>query len=175
MKQKILGFTAALLLLLTPVAFTIPVSAAAAPCPQTGNSAKSEVLEGAGTTGASCDGEKEINNIFASAVKILSIIVGAVAVIMILFGGLKYITSSGDPSKVASAKNTILYAILGVIVAVLAQVIVNVTVNQTKSSKKAVPATTTTTKPAKPTSTNSSSTGSGGGEAESASGNNNQE
>ena len=51
-------------------------------------------------------------------------IIGALAVIMIIFGGFKYVTSSGDAPAVASAKNTILYAVIGVIVAILAYSIV---------------------------------------------------
>jgi hypothetical protein len=47
-----------------------------------------------------------------------------VAVIMIIVGGLKYITSGGDSGNITSAKNTILYAIVGLIVVALAQIIV---------------------------------------------------
>ncbi len=43
---------------------------------------------------------------------------------MIIVGGLKYITSGGDSGNITSAKNTILYAIVGLIVVALAQIIV---------------------------------------------------
>ena len=43
---------------------------------------------------------------------------------MIMVGGLKYMTSQGDSANVASAKNTILYAVIGLVVVALAQVIV---------------------------------------------------
>ena len=56
---------------------------------------------------------------------VLLFIVGAVAVIMLIIGGLKYIVSGGDASKVQSAKNTILYALVGIIVAILAYAAVN--------------------------------------------------
>jgi hypothetical protein len=59
------------------------------------------------------------------AVNIFSAIVGIIAVVMIIVGGLKYITSGGDSSKVGSAKNTLLYAIIGLIIVVMAQVIVH--------------------------------------------------
>lgn len=52
-------------------------------------------------------------------------VVGAIAVIMLIFGGFKYITSGGDASNVTSAKNTILYAVIGLVVVVLAGTIVN--------------------------------------------------
>jgi len=43
---------------------------------------------------------------------------------MIIFGGFKYITSGGDAGGVTGAKNTILYAIVGLVIVALAQVIV---------------------------------------------------
>ncbi|CAN5657901.1 hypothetical protein BH23PAT2_BH23PAT2_06010 [soil metagenome] len=65
-----------------------------------------------------------VNSAVAKAIDIFSYIVGVISVIMIIIGGLKYITSSGDPSNVTSAKNTILYAVIGLVVVALAQVIV---------------------------------------------------
>jgi hypothetical protein len=50
--------------------------------------------------------------------------VGIIAVIMIVYGGFRYITSGGDATKVTSARNTILYAIIGLIIVALAQFIV---------------------------------------------------
>lgn len=52
-------------------------------------------------------------------------ITGAISVIMIVVGGLKYVLSGGDSSGVQSAKNTILYAIIGLVVTLFAQVIVS--------------------------------------------------
>lgn len=51
--------------------------------------------------------------------------VGLIAVIMLILGGLRYITSGGDAKKVTDAKNTILYAIIGLIISVLSYAIVN--------------------------------------------------
>lgn len=50
--------------------------------------------------------------------------IGAISVIMIIWGGLRYITSGGDNKKITDAKNTILYAIIGLIIAVLAYAII---------------------------------------------------
>jgi hypothetical protein len=58
------------------------------------------------------------------AINIFSVVVGVIAVIMIIIGGVKYITSGGDASNVTGAKNTILYAIIGLVVVALSQVIV---------------------------------------------------
>lgn len=68
--------------------------------------------------------EKKINDTIKLVVNFLSFIVGVVAVIMIIIAGLKYITSGGDSNNVASAKNTILYAVIGLVIVALAQVIV---------------------------------------------------
>lgn len=65
-----------------------------------------------------------VNTLIATVINILSLVVGVVAVIMIIVGGLKYITSGGDSSNITGAKNTILYAIIGLVFVALAQVIV---------------------------------------------------
>ena len=52
-------------------------------------------------------------------------IVGVVAVLFLILGGFQYITSAGNPEQIGKAKNTVLYAIIGIIVAILAYVIVN--------------------------------------------------
>lgn len=68
--------------------------------------------------------EEKVNNLITQIVNIISVIVGIIAVIMIIWGGFKYITSSGDSGNVTAAKNTILYAIIGLIIVALAQFIV---------------------------------------------------
>lgn len=79
----------------------------------------------AGTSGCAERAEDtSINEALATVVNILSIILGIASVIMIIYGGFRYITSGGDASRVSSAKNTILYALIGLLVAFLAQAIV---------------------------------------------------
>lgn len=65
-----------------------------------------------------------VDNTLKLAINVFSFIVGVAAIIMIIVGGLKYVISQGEGSNTASAKNTILYAIIGLVVVVLAQVIV---------------------------------------------------
>ena len=60
-----------------------------------------------------------------SIVRTLFSIIGSIAVIVIVYGGFRYVTSAGDSSKIAAAKNTILYAVIGLIIAILAFAIVN--------------------------------------------------
>jgi hypothetical protein len=79
-------------------------------------------------SGADCSGNGDatakINDLIRQIVNILSVIVGIAAVIMIIVGGFRYITSGGNDASVTSAKNTILYAIIGLIVVALSQLIV---------------------------------------------------
>jgi len=63
--------------------------------------------------------------VFSIIVNTLLFIIGAVAVVMLIYGGFRYVTSGGDSSAVTSAKNTILYAVIGIIVAILAYAVVN--------------------------------------------------
>ena len=80
------------------------------------------------------DATNKINNLIHSIINLLSAIVGIVAVIMIIVGGLRYITSGGNEQNVTSAKNTILYAIIGLVVVALAQLIVRFTLNKITNS-----------------------------------------
>jgi hypothetical protein len=63
--------------------------------------------------------------IFHTIADTLIYIVGAIAVIMLIIGGLRYVISQGSKEGVASAKDTILYAVIGIVVAILAYAIVN--------------------------------------------------
>lgn len=69
-------------------------------------------------------GTQKIQDIVTTVVNIFSVVVGIVAVIMIIWGGFKYITSGGDSGNITGAKNTIIYAIIGLVVVALAQFIV---------------------------------------------------
>jgi len=67
----------------------------------------------------------DLTSVVQSVINIILYVVGVVAVIMMIFGGFQYITSSGDAAKVTKAKNTILYGVVGLVIAVLAYAIVN--------------------------------------------------
>jgi hypothetical protein len=69
-------------------------------------------------------GEKALEVRFVDIVNIMLFVLGAIAVIMIVFGGIRYTTSGGDASKVKAAKDTILYSVVGLVVAILAFAIV---------------------------------------------------
>lgn len=74
------------------------------------------------TTGAA-DIVKDLINLLLWAI-------GVLAVIMIIHSGLKYVTSRGDAAGVKSAKDTLLYAVIGLVVAILAFAIVNFVIGQ---------------------------------------------
>lgn len=69
-------------------------------------------------------GNTDITDVITLIVNIFSIVVGFLAVIMIIWGGLRYITSGGDSGKITTAKNTIIYALIGLVIVALAQFIV---------------------------------------------------
>jgi hypothetical protein len=67
----------------------------------------------------------QADNVLTSAVGIIYWVIGVVSVILIVVGALKYVTSGGDPKNTQSAKNTILYAVIGLIVSIMAFAITN--------------------------------------------------
>lgn len=70
-------------------------------------------------------GEASVKGIIATIIKILSFIIGIIAVIMIIIAGLKYVTSNGDSNSIGSAKTTLIYALVGLVIVALAQLIVH--------------------------------------------------
>jgi hypothetical protein len=90
------------------------------------------VTDATGTSGTSggCfntdpNGSNSLASLAKKIINVISIIVGIVAVIMIIYGGFRYITSGGDSGRVGNAKNTLIYAIIGLIIVALAQFLVH--------------------------------------------------
>lgn len=81
---------------------------------------------------AKCDSTAgaQANGLLKTAVDVLSFVVGIAAVIAIIIGGLRYVTSAGDSNGVNGAKNTIMYAIIGLVIVALAQIIVKFVLNK---------------------------------------------
>lgn len=65
------------------------------------------------------------NGLFQTVANTLIFLVGAVSVIFLIIGGLRYVVSQGDSKNVSAAKDTILYAIIGIVVAVVSFALVN--------------------------------------------------
>jgi ABC-type Fe3+ transport system permease subunit len=99
-------------------------------------SSQSQVLQGVNDSG-DCNNkncaEKAVNNLFATIVKILSFLIGVIAIIMIIVAGFKYMTSNGDANGISNAKNTLIYALIGLVVAVLAQFLVQFVLTNVKT------------------------------------------
>jgi hypothetical protein len=80
-----------------------------------------------GTTSEGCS-----SSLFKTITNVLLFLIGAISVIMLIIGGVRYVVSGGDSSAVTGAKNTILYAIVGIVVAILAYALVNFVISSFK-------------------------------------------
>ena len=69
------------------------------------------------------------SGLIMKATAVLSYIIGFVAVLMIVIAGMKFVTSNGNPEAVASARNTIIYALVGVVIAASSQLIIRFVLN----------------------------------------------
>ena len=65
------------------------------------------------------------NGIVTMITKTMMVIIGSLSVIMIIYGGIRYTISGGESANITAAKNTILYAIVGLVVAIMAYAIVD--------------------------------------------------
>ena len=91
-----------------------------------------------GAEAAQCDGcPKDLfgdTGIFKQVTNTILYVVGIIAVVMLIIGGIKYVVSGGDSKKVTDAKNTVLYAIIGLVIAFLAFAIVNFVISALPAS-----------------------------------------
>lgn len=124
MKQRIKTIVTSLAILFGLVAFQAPLVAAApvdvfpsASC-------------GSNTTVCANKNNNTIYTIVKNIINVLFLAAGIIAVIMIIIGGINYAISSGDKGKLESAKNTVLYAVIGLIIAALAFPIVTFVVDR---------------------------------------------
>ncbi len=115
-------------LAVTPLLTTVP-SVAADSCSNPTDCIQQGV---SGVGGGSSANQNDLKNFIKTIVDVLLFLLGAIAVIMIIIGGIRYTTSNGDSSQVTSAKNTILYAVVGLVVAILAYAIVNFVITSFK-------------------------------------------
>ena len=128
LKSKLLIIASALTLAM-PIAIPVSVGATANPADNLCSGSNFNIDTNAGGDCGTTDGTS-INALLRKIVNVISAVVGVVAVIMIVVGGFKYITSGGDSNNVSGAKNTIIYAIIGLVIVALAQLIVHFVLNQ---------------------------------------------
>ena len=123
------------LLLFTGIYLTIVLSFVAMPIAASPAfaSATSDICNGIGASGGgtNCSGSgPTLGTIIRAVIEILSVIVGVVSVVMIIVGGFQYVVSNGDSGKIAGAKNTIIYSIVGLIVVAFSQALVYLVLNR---------------------------------------------
>ena len=86
--------------------------------------AKTDLCEGSKSCGSSSVVKKSLESSIGDIANTVMYLAGALAVIVIIFGGIRYVTSTGDAGRIKQAKDTILYGIVGLAVAILAYAIV---------------------------------------------------
>jgi hypothetical protein len=115
-------------------AFVFAFVALLAPMAPTANAQSCEDGSAGGAqAGIQCARNKDVpaelfggeGSIFTTIVNVLLFLIGAISVIMLIYGGIRYTTSGGNSASVTAAKNTIMYAIIGLIIAFLAFAVVN--------------------------------------------------
>lgn len=131
MKNLKLKIILAIAILMSCFSMAPPTLALNCADPQT---SKEQIQCGACTAAGAttCDpgtSTKTLNTTVKDVINIISVFAGAIAVIMIIVGGFRYITSAGNAEGTKSARNTIVYAVVGLIVIALAQIIVHFVLN----------------------------------------------
>jgi ABC-type Fe3+ transport system permease subunit len=77
-----------------------------------------------------------VNSLVSTVIYILSWIVGILSIIMVIYGGFRFVTSGGDAAATSSARNTIFYALIGLVLAVLATLLVHFVLNKAINATK---------------------------------------
>lgn len=89
------------------------------------NSIRIATLGASGTFNSDCvtKGCVDVNNLVTNAIQWVIGIAGVVAAIFVVYGGISYTTSAGEPNKLQKAKQVIIYALIGLVIVGLAEVI----------------------------------------------------
>ncbi len=94
--------------------------------------AKDEVKKGADMTNSGGSAKQDLPDVITTIINVMLFIAGALAVIMIIYGGIRYITAHGDEKQVKVAKDTIVYSVVGLIIAIIAYALVTFIFNRFK-------------------------------------------
>lgn len=134
-----------LFMLLMPAAVAVPAYAAPTCSPsgaENQDCINSNLCQGSNltfdTNTNGCDSSvtgsgSKFTDFIKKVINILSVIIGAIAVLMIIVGGFRYVTSAGNAEGTKAARQTIVYAIVGLVIVALAQVIVHFVLNSVTS------------------------------------------
>ena len=85
---------------------------------------RDEAQNGAKLVDGGGGSNQNLPDIITTIINVMLFIAGALAVIMIIYGGIRYITAHGDEKQVKVAKDTIVYSVVGLIIAILAYALV---------------------------------------------------
>lgn len=98
------------------------------------NAAPVDVLKACDYESQVCKGTNgdTVNTIIGNVINLLIMVVGIISVIMIVIGGIRYTTSSGNASETKTARDTIIYSIVGLVISIMAFAIVNFVLNGLK-------------------------------------------
>ena len=122
-KAKVLAAVMCLVMVFTVVSpVSLPVYA----------DSKDEVQNGANMANGGGGSNQNLPDIITTIINVMLFIAGALAVIMIIYGGIRYITAHGDEKQVKVAKDTIVYSVTGLIIAILAYALVTFIFNTFK-------------------------------------------
>ena len=128
MKQRLAIIITLVVTMMTPllahtVAYAAPTAASEAIC--------EGVNDGSGVT--SCTDNSSglaVSNVIKGAIRIFQAVIGIISVFTILIGGMNYITSGGDAGKTKTARDRIMYAVIGLVIVGLAEIIVQFALNR---------------------------------------------
>lgn len=120
---KKISFIASLTVLLLASVSLLPSDIAAAALPGCGTS----------NTQICTANDNLLGGILKDVINVMLYLAGAIAVIMVVVGGIRYITSDGDPGAASKAKSTIIYALVGLVVAIMSFGIVNFVLDRIKA------------------------------------------
>lgn len=121
MRKKFQLFIASLAVSVGIIGATLVPAPAYAACTTPASCVQDGVDKAGGKASKTADPQEIIQTI----VRVLLFLIGAISVIMIVVGGFRYTISQGDSTQVTSAKNTIMYAVIGLIIAIFAWAIVD--------------------------------------------------
>jgi hypothetical protein len=103
----------------------VPATVAAAPVDVLSKcNSESKVCQGTG--------KNALYDLIGNVVRLLILIIGIISVIMIVIGGFRYTTSGGDSGETKTARDTIIYAVVGLVIAIMSYSLVNFVLNQLK-------------------------------------------
>jgi hypothetical protein len=148
MIKKIKNFAlvmSSFLMLALPLAIPTAVGYAAGDCTGVPNKVAGGAADASGgTVGCNASGglndntSNQVSNLAKQIVNVFSVIVGAAAIIMIIYAGFRYITSGGSTERIGNAKTTLIYAIIGLVVVALAQILVHFVISASVNAGNSV-------------------------------------